>query len=152
MAQNNFLLEHKDKTTILTITRPEVLNAPNFNLLRELKKTFLDFKNDTKRRVLIITGKGEKAFCAGADMQELSGRHITEEREGQLTGQDTCTTLENLCKPSIAAINGCALGGGLEMALARTFRFALAMRVLGCQKSTLTSYPSMVGPSDCHVS
>lgn len=145
MAQKNFLLEHKDKTTILTITRPKVLNALNFNLLRELKKAFLDFKNDPERRVLIITGKGEKAFCAGADIQELRGRHITEEKEGQLTGQDTFTTLENLGKPSIAAINGYAFGGGLEMAFACTFRLASTNARLGLPEINLGLIPGYGG-------
>ena len=106
MDQQYFSIEPRDQVWILTITRPEVLNALNFELLKQLKEAFLDFKQDPEARILIITGQGEKAFCAGADIQELRGRHILAEKQGMLLGQETFNTLEEIGKPSIAAING----------------------------------------------
>ena len=82
-----FSIERKDKVEILTITRPDVLNALNFELLRYLKEAFLLFKADPNARILIITGQGEKAFCAGADISELRGRHIFDEKQGMIMGQ-----------------------------------------------------------------
>lgn len=137
MDQKFFSIEHKDKVEILTITRPEVLNALNFELLKDLKEAFLHFKGDPSGRVLIITGQGEKAFCAGADISELRGRHILDEKQGMLLGQEVFNTLEGLGKPSIAAINGYALGGGLEMALACTFRLASPNARLGLPEINL---------------
>lgn len=124
MGQRSFSIEYKDQIEILTITRPEVLNSLNLQLLKNLKEEFLRFKADPNLRTLIITGQGEKAFCAGADIQELRGRHIFDDKQGMVLGQDVFNILESLGKPSIAAINGYALGGGLEMALACTFRLA----------------------------
>ncbi len=145
MGEDSFSIKHKDQVEILTITRPDVLNALNFELLKDLKEVFLRFKADPSRRVLIITGEGEKAFCAGADIPELRGRHIFDEKQGMLLGQDTFNTLENLGKPSIAAINGYALGGGLEMALACTFRLASPNARLGLPEINLGLTPGYGG-------
>ena len=145
MGEDSFSIKHKDQVEILTITRPGVLNALNFELLKDLKEAFLRFKADPSRRVLIITGEGEKAFCAGADIPELRGRHIFDEKQGMLLGQDTFNTLENLGKPSIAAINGYALGGGLEMALACTFRLASPNARLGLPEINLGLTPGYGG-------
>jgi enoyl-CoA hydratase len=130
---------------ILTITRPDVLNALNFQLLQQLREAFLQFQENPAARVLIITGQGEKAFCAGADIAELRGRHISEEKQGHHLGQDTLSTLESLGKPSIAAINGYALGGGLEMALACTFRLATPNARLGLPEINLGLIPGYGG-------
>lgn len=145
MGQRAFSIEYKEQVEILTITRPEVLNSLNFQLLRDLKEEFLRFKADPNLRVLIITGQGEKAFCAGADIQELRGRHIFDEKEGMVLGQDVFNTLEGLGKPSIAAINGYALGGGLEMALACTFRLASPNARLGLPEINLGLIPGYGG-------
>jgi len=145
MEQEFFSIERKQAVEILTITRPEVLNALNFGLLRDLKEAFVRFKGDPEGRVLIITGQGEKAFCAGADIPELLGRHIFEQKQGMLLGQEVFTALEGLGKPSIAAINGYALGGGLEMALACTFRLASPNARLGLPEINLGLIPGYGG-------
>jgi len=145
MGKNYFSIEHRDHVEILTITRPEVLNALNFDLLRDLKDELLRFKVDTNLRVMIITGQGDKAFCAGADIPGLLGRHIFEEKQGMLLGQDVLNTLEGLGKPSIAAINGYALGGGLEMALSCTFRIASPNARLGVPEIKLGLIPGFGG-------
>ena len=103
MDQKYFSIDQRDNAWILTITRPEVLNALNFELLQKLKEAFLGFKQDPEARILILTGQGQKAFCAGADIQELRGRHIIDEKQGMLLGQETFNTLEEIGKPSIAA-------------------------------------------------
>lgn len=145
MGNSSFSVEYRDQIEILTITRPDVLNALNFQLLQDLKTEFLRFKSDADRNVLIITGQGEKAFCAGADIAELRGRHIWEEKQGMQLGQDVFTTLEWVGKPSIAAINGYALGGGLEMALACTFRIASPNARLGLPEINLGLIPGYGG-------
>lgn len=145
MGQDYFSFEYRDQVEILTITRADVLNALNFELLKDLKEALLDFKADPERRVLIITGQGDKAFCAGADIPGLLGRHIFEEKQGMLLGQDVFNTLEGLGKPSIAAINGYALGGGLEMALACTFRLASPNASLGVPEINLGLIPGFGG-------
>jgi enoyl-CoA hydratase len=145
MSSGLFRVERKGQVEVLTITRPQVLNALNFQLLKELKDFFLAFKEDPEARAIIITGESDKAFCAGADIQELRGRHISEEKMGQLRGQDTFSTLEGLGKPSIAAINGYALGGGLEMALACTFRLASPNARLGLPEINLGLIPGYGG-------
>jgi enoyl-CoA hydratase len=145
MGNTLFSVEYKGKVEILTITRPDVLNVLNFELLQSLKTEFLQFKCDTSRQVLILTGKGEKAFCAGADIAELRGRHISEEKKGMLSGQEVFNVLESLGKPSIAAINGFALGGGLEMALACTFRIASSNARLGLPEINLGLIPGYGG-------
>ncbi len=145
MDKKLFSIERRDKVEILTITRPAVLNALNFELLKHLKEAFLHFKTDPGARILIITGEGEKAFCAGADISELRGRHIFDEKQGMIMGQEVFTLLEGLGKPSIAAINGYALGGGLEMALACTFRFATPNARLGLPEISLGLIPGYGG-------
>ncbi|MGD8521598.1 MAG: enoyl-CoA hydratase-related protein [Desulfobacterales bacterium] len=146
MDQKLFSIEPRDKKVwILTINRPKVLNALNFELLKNLKEAFLGFKQDPDARILILTGQGQKAFCAGADIQELRGRHIFDEKQGMLLGQETFNTLEEIGKPSIAAINGYALGGGLEMALACTFRLASPNARLGLPEINLGLIPGYGG-------
>lgn len=145
MGQKSFSIEYRDQVEILTITRPDVLNALNFELLKDLREEFLHLKADPSRRVLIITGQGENAFCAGADIPELRGRQMFDEKQGLLMGQDVFNTLEGLGKPSIAAINGYALGRGLEMALACTFRLASPNARLGLPEINLGIIPGYGG-------
>ena len=145
MGEKLLSIEYKNEVEILTIQRPEVLNALNFQLVSDLKEAFLRFKEDGARKVLIITGQGEKAFCAGADIPELRGRHIVDAKKGILRGQDAFNTLDVIGKPSIAAINGYALGGGLEMALACTFRLASPNARLGLPEINLGLIPGYGG-------
>jgi|YNPNPStandDraft_1061719.scaffolds.fasta_scaffold50701_2 enoyl-CoA hydratase len=145
MSESHLVVERKGPIEVLKINRPQVLNALNFALLEELYDRLKIIAKDQSIRAIIMTGEGEKAFCAGADIQELRGRHIWEERQGMLLGQATFTLLENLGKPSIAAINGYALGGGLELALSCTFRIAASNARLGFPEINLGLIPGYGG-------
>lgn len=108
---------------VLTLNRPDKLNALSFGVLREIDRLLADpIVRDA--RALIVTGTGDRAFCAGADIEELRGRRLVEQRDGAVLGQSVFQRLAQLPIVSIAAINGYALGGGLELALACTFRVA----------------------------
>ncbi|MFM0174713.1 enoyl-CoA hydratase/isomerase family protein [Paraburkholderia sediminicola] len=107
----------------VVLDRPQALNALNFAMLRELSDAF-DAVEASDARALVITGVGPKAFCAGADIAELIDRDLIAEREGARFGQMTFAKLDRLRIPSIAVIHGYAFGGGLELALACTFRLA----------------------------
>lgn len=122
----NILLDfyEKDRVAILTFNRPEALNALNGKTLEELGNALDKVKEDTVYKVLILTGSGEKSFIAGADIKEMEGLGMVEGKEFSTRGQDVLNKLERLGKPSIAAINGFALGGGSEVALACSMRIA----------------------------
>lgn len=107
----------------LVLDRPEALNALSFEIIREIDAA-IEQAGSWDIRALIITGAGDKAFCAGADIKELMSRSLTEQKKGAELGQRTFAKLDRLAVPSIAAINGYAFGGGLELALACTFRIA----------------------------
>src|SRR5579871_3753214 len=124
MAFDNLLLEREGAIAIVTINRPRVLNALNSQTLDELRRAILDLKQDDGVRVMILTGAGEKAFVAGADINELATQTPTSGREHALAGQHVFDLVENMGKPVIAAINGYALGGGCELAMACTLRLA----------------------------
>jgi enoyl-CoA hydratase len=112
-----------DELALVTLDRPEVLNALDFELLRDLGAA-LDQVAGGDARALLVTGAGDRAFCAGADIKELMGRSLRAQREGAAFGQAIFTKLDTLPIPSIALINGYAFGGGLELALACTLRLA----------------------------
>ncbi len=116
-------LTRHDELALLTLDRPDALNALSFALLHDLAAA-LDKLADSDARALLVTGAGERAFCAGADIKELIGRSLHAAREGAAFGQSTFSKLGALPIPSIALINGFAFGGGLELALACTFRLA----------------------------
>ena len=116
-------LTRVEEFALLTINRPEALNAMSFAIIAELGAA-IDNAAAGSARALIITGAGGKAFCAGANIKELMGRSETEHRAGMQLGQQTFAKLDNLSIPSIALINGYAFGGGLELALSCTFRLA----------------------------
>src|SRR6202521_2329432 len=111
-------LTRTDELALVTLDRPDVLNALDFELLRDLGVA-LDQVAGGDARALLVTGAGERAFCAGADIQELMGRSLRAQREGAAFGQAVFAKLDTLPIPSIALINGYALGGGLEVVLAR---------------------------------
>jgi enoyl-CoA hydratase len=131
MAYENLLYEVKDQIARITFNRPGVLNALNFKTLDELSECLENARRDEAVRVAILTGAGEKAFVAGADINELARQTPLDGKETALRGQRVFGQLETLGKPSIAAINGFALGGGCELALACTMRIASRNARLG---------------------
>jgi enoyl-CoA hydratase len=133
-----------DQLALLTLDRPEVLNALNFELLRDLGVA-LDQVADGDARALLVTGAGDRAFCAGADINELMGRSLRAQREGAAFGQAVFAKLDALPIPSIALINGYAFGGGLELALACTFRLAARTARLGLPEIKLGLIPGYGG-------
>ncbi|MGH9142002.1 MAG: enoyl-CoA hydratase-related protein [Vicinamibacterales bacterium] len=145
MAFGNLLIERDEATAIVTINRPKVLNALNAQTLDELRRAVLDLKQDDSVRVLILTGAGEKAFVAGADINELAVQTPTGGREHALAGQHVFDLIENLGKPVIAAINGYALGGGCELAMACTLRLAADTAKLGQPEVALGLIPGYAG-------
>jgi enoyl-CoA hydratase len=134
----------RDAFAVITLNRPEALNALSFGIVREIGDA-IDAAAASDARALLITGAGENAFCAGADISELMGRSITDVREGARRGQTTFAKLDELSIPSIAVINGFALGGGLELALACTFRVATAKARMGLPEIKLGLVPGYGG-------
>ncbi len=124
MELKNLLLEVNNNVAKITINRPEKLNALNSLTMQELKSVFSKIKNDDNIFVVVLTGSGDKAFVAGADISELNKLNIIEAKKFAEEGQQIFNLIENLEKPVIAAVNGFALGGGCELALACHIRFA----------------------------
>src|SRR5438034_1984290 len=145
MAFDNLLLERDGASAVITINRPEVLNALNTQTIDELRRAILDLKQDAAVRAVILTGAGEKSFVAGADINELAQQSPTSGREHALTGQHVFDLIENLGKPVIAAINGYALGGGCELAMACTLRLAAETAKLGQPEIALGILPGFAG-------
>ncbi len=145
MAFDHLLIERDGATAIVTINRPKVLNALNAQTLDELRRAMLDLKRDDSVRVVILTGAGEKSFVAGADITELAVQTPTGGREHALAGQQVLDLIENLGKPVIAAINGYALGGGCELAMACTLRLAADSAKLGQPEIALGLIPGYAG-------
>jgi enoyl-CoA hydratase len=145
MSFENLLLERDGAIAIITINRPKVLNALNTQTLDELRRVFLDLKQDEGVRVVILTGAGEKAFVAGADINELAVQTPPGGREHALAGQHVFDVIENMGKPVLAAINGFALGGGCELAMACTLRLAADTAKLGQPEISLGLLPGYAG-------
>lgn len=120
----NVLYEKKDGIAYVTLNRPKVLNALNKATWNDLRTAFEDARDDATVRGVILTGAGDKAFIAGADISELATSRAVQAEEGSRYGQQVLDLIENLGKPVIAAINGFALGGGCETAMACTIRLA----------------------------
>lgn len=129
---------------LLRLNRPEALNALSFTVLKEISDALIEVA-DWKVRALIVTGAGEKAFCAGADIKELGGRSMIDCKRGAEMGQATFAKLDRLPFASVAAINGFAFGGGLELALACTFRVAAPNAKLGLPEIKLGLIPGYGG-------
>jgi len=145
MAFDNLLLERDGAIALLTINRPKVLNALNSPTLDELRRAILDLKHDDSARAVIVTGAGEKSFVAGADINELAVQTPTGGREHALKGQHVFDLIENMGKPVIAAINGYALGGGCELAMACHVRIASDAAKFGQPESKLGLLPGFGG-------
>lgn len=145
MNYENILFEKKGAIAYVTVNRPKVLNALNMAVMEELRSAFHDLKNDADIRVAIITGAGEKAFVAGADIAELSTYDPVRGKEFTHRGQSVLNLIENLGKPTIACINGFALGGGCEIALACTMRLASENAKLGQPEVKLGIIPGYGG-------
>jgi enoyl-CoA hydratase/carnithine racemase len=141
----NLLLEKDDAVAVLTVNRPKVLNALNTQTLDELRRAILEVKHDAAVRVVILTGAGEKSFIAGADINELATQTPVTGREHAIAGQHVLDLIEHLGKPVIAAINGYALGGGCELAMACTIRIAADTAKLGQPEINLGLIPGYAG-------
>ena len=131
MAYENLIYEKRDGIAWITLNRPKVLNALNRKTIEELRAILTDARDDRAVRVLILTGAGEKAFVAGADINELAQQTPVHGKEFSLYGQGVFHLLETIGKPSICAINGFALGGGCELALCCSIRLASRTARLG---------------------
>src|SRR5438445_4494218 len=131
MPYENLLYEKRDRIGFITFNRPKVLNALNRKTMEELNQILIAAREDEDVRVLLLTGAGEKSFVAGPDISELAVQTPVSGRDTALFGQSVLHRLETLGKPSIAAINGFALGGGCEVALACSMRLASKTAKLG---------------------
>ena len=127
----NVLYEKKGAIAYVTVNRPKVLNALNTPTWTDLRTAFEDAKNDAAVRGVILTGAGDKAFIAGADISELAHASAVDAERSSRFGQDVLDLVENLGKPVVAAINGFALGGGCETAMACTIRIAVEAAKFG---------------------
>ncbi len=141
----NLIYETRDSIAVITVNRPAVRNALNSATVRELASAFRQAKGDEAVRVVILTGAGEKAFVAGADINELAVQNPVSGREYANAGQQVFDSIENLGKPVIAAVNGFALGGGCELAMACTFRIASENAVFGQPEVKLGIIPGYGG-------
>lgn len=146
MNFQNILLENEGQISTITINRPQSLNALNGATISELSEALSQLEQDSNCRVIIITGSGEKSFVAGADIKEFSDFGQDKAEELARNGQNSLfNKIENLRKPVIAAVNGFALGGGLELAMACHIRYASENAKLGLPEVTLGLIPGYGG-------
>ncbi|UCH82803.1 MAG: enoyl-CoA hydratase/isomerase family protein [Candidatus Latescibacterota bacterium] len=145
MAYEHVLIEKKDRIAYVTLNRPKVLNALNDQLVAELGEIFNDVAGDSAVGALIVTGAGEKAFAAGADISEIHEKDAVRGLEMAENGQRVFRVLETMGKPSIAAVNGFALGGGCELSMACTIRIASENAKFGQPEVNLGVTPGFAG-------
>ncbi|MFA6235441.1 MAG: enoyl-CoA hydratase-related protein [Bacteroidota bacterium] len=145
MSFANILLEADDRIAVITLNRPDKLNALNHDTLVELKAAIIQANNDLGVDVIILTGAGEKAFVAGADIQELATQDTVSGQRFALFGQDVFSSIEQSAKPVIAAVNGFALGGGCELALSCHIRIAAENAKFGQPEVNLGVIPGYGG-------
>ena len=146
MKYNNVLFETDNGITTITINRPNKLNALNRETINELHDAFEIAEADSNIKVIIVTGSGEKAFVAGADISEFADFNVKEGKELAAKGQEVLFDfIENLSTPVIAAVNGFALGGGLELAMACHFRVASNNAKMGLPEVSLGVIPGYGG-------
>ena len=145
MSFENITLATDGGVGTVTINRPKVLNALNHQTLTELGQAFDQLKSDDSVRAVLLTGAGDKAFVAGADINELAKMQALEAKDVAFFGQQVLTRLERMGKPSVAMINGFALGGGLELALACTLRTMSSKAKVGLPEVSLGIIPGYGG-------
>ena len=145
LALDNVLYEKRDGIAYVTINRPKVLNALNTPTWRDMRSAFEDARDDASIRGVILTGSGNKAFVAGADISELAHVAAFEAEQSSRFGQEVLDVIENLGKPVVAAVNGFALGGGCETAMACTIRIAADSAKFGQPEVTLGLIPGGAG-------
>ena len=145
MPYNNILYEVKDDTGLLTINRPKSYNALNSKTIDEIRDVLTQVKRDDQVRAVIVTGSGEKAFVSGADITEFVDVGLKQGFDFSRKGHQMNRDLEELGKPSIAAVNGLALGGGCELALSCTFRILAEEAKLGLPELSLGVMPGYGG-------
>lgn len=146
MPFQNIEVNYKEKIAVVTINRPENLNALNRQTITELNLCFLDLQSDSNVRAIVLTGSGNKAFVAGADIKEFADFSEEEGKALAKEGQEKLfNTIEQLNTPVIAAINGFALGGGLELAMACHIRIAGDNAKMGLPEVTLGLIPGYGG-------
>lgn len=141
----NVRTENRDGVLLVTIDRPKVLNALNAQTVEEIHRVFTEARTDDSVRAVILTGGGEKAFVAGADINELAQKSPITGKETSERGQFILSSIERFPKPVIAAINGFALGGGCEIALACHIRIASDKAQIGLPEVTLGIIPGYGG-------
>src|ERR1700733_2156423 len=137
----NVLYEKKGVVAYVTVNRPKVLNALNTPTWKDLRTAFEDAQNDATVRGVILTGAGDKAFIAGADISELAHATAVGAERSSRFGQEVLNLIENLGKPVVAAVNGFALGGGCETAMACTIRIAVPTAKFGQPEVSLGLVP-----------
>lgn len=146
MTYENIIVEKQENVSILTINRPQSLNALNAKTIAEISDAIGVLENDSTCRVVVITGSGEKSFVAGADIKEFADFGQAKAEELARNGHNTLfNKIENCKKPVIAAVNGFALGGGLELAMACHIRYASENAKLGLPEVTLGLIPGYGG-------
>jgi len=139
------IYEKSEGIATITLNRPEALNAFSKEVITEVLQALEDVRTDKNMRVVVLTGAGEKAFSAGADIKAMKGFNALKARELSLMGERLCNALENLEKPVIAAINGYALGGGLEVAMACDLRLASERARMGQTEINIGLIPGWGG-------
>jgi enoyl-CoA hydratase len=145
MELKNLLSEVDEGVAVVTVNRPHALNALNTELLSELESLLMRLDEDGSVKAVILTGAGEKAFVAGGDIKEMATMNAHEAHRFMLKGQRVLLSIEKMKKPVIAAVNGYALGGGLELALACDFIYASTAAKLGLPEVTLGVIPGFGG-------
>lgn len=146
MSETNILIENTESVRTITINRPSQLNALNSQTISELSEALKEAEKDSKVKVIILTGSGEKAFVAGADIKEFSSFTVEEGKKLSKQGHDTLFDLaQNLTTPIIAAVNGFALGGGLELAMSAHIRVASDNAKMGLPEVSLGVIPGYGG-------
>jgi enoyl-CoA hydratase len=145
MEYKNILLSFEGEIGILSVNRPKALNALNIETLKDIQMGIQEAKDHAEMKVLIVTGSGEKAFVAGADIAEMRGMNSIEALNFSKLGHLTLKMIQDLDRPVIAAVNGYALGGGTEIAIACDFAYASENARFGVPEVTLGIFPGFGG-------